>query len=120
MYEMIRDILQWLQGRSDRDSELVRAGLDSLNAALYATKRYTELGSAAGGADRATELGLAELWAKAATDLREAHNDLAVRLNDKARFWSDNERWDNAKIVEKRIELASLEDAVAELIRVRG
>ncbi len=115
MYEFIKDALLWMQGRSDRHSEKVDAGLRSLMAAILATKKYEEF-HAETDRDREKEYLLADLWAKAAADMRVANNDLALRLGDKSRYWSEPVQWNEEVRAAKRIKLMSLEDEVRQLL----
>jgi len=116
VYELIKDFLDWIQERSDRRSDAVDAGLRAMQSAIIATKKYEE-STQDGENNRDEEFRLAELWADAAAKIRNANNELAVRMNEKSRYWSDSEKWSREDIISKRIQLMDLEDEVAILIR---
>jgi hypothetical protein len=116
MYEIIKDLLGWIQGRADRNDEKVLSGLRSLMAAILATKKYEEF-HVDTAVNRQMEFELAELWAKAAVEMREINNDLAMRLGDKSRYWSEPVKWGEEMTVAKRIKLVSLDEEVQKLLK---
>jgi hypothetical protein len=93
------------------------AALIAINKALLETKRYLEESQGEGSFDRAQEYKLARLWADAATKARYASGDLAHRLNAKSLYWSEEFKWSSAEVLERRIDLESIQDQVTELLK---
>src|SRR5713226_2738051 len=52
---------------------------------------------------------LVALWSEAALQVAELNGDLALRLRDKADYWSDPQRWDEEKVDQAGIRI----DAIA-------
>ena len=76
----------------DEDEKKDQA-LAAINKALLETKRYLERHESKKAAARKVEFHLAELWADAAAKARYASNEIAIRLNNKSLYWSDNLKW---------------------------
>lgn len=112
----LQNLLAWFQKHSGVKGEKKDIALHAMNKALLATKKYLEEKGPEGSTDRAREFALAELWADAATKARHASGELAARLNDKSQYWSEPLKWSREEVLLKRIDLASVQHEVKQLL----
>lgn len=87
-----------------------------MNKALIATRKYIEECGTTGAIDRGREFELSELWADAATKARHASGDLASRLSDKSQYWSEPLKWSREEVLQKKIDLWSVQNEVKKLL----
>ena len=97
----------------DEKKDLVLA---AINKALLETKKYQEQTGGGKNTDREREFELAGLWADAATKARYANNEIAMRLQDKSLFWSEDLKWSRDEVLARKIDLDSMQSIVAELL----
>jgi hypothetical protein len=116
-YTPIKDFLGWLGDRAKTADAEVDSALRALQTAVVETKRYEEQSKKSGKADRDAEFNLATLWNTAAASARKANNDLAMRLGEKARYWSDETKWSPEEIQKSRISLVSIESEISTLLK---
>ena len=110
----LQGLLTYFQEDHRVREEKKDAALLAIKTALIESRKYVEL---SGGCDREKEYDLAQLWADAAVKARHASQDLAERLNDKSAYWSGNLEWSREEVLARRIDFASVEAAVNELLR---
>jgi hypothetical protein len=48
---------------------------------------------------------------------RHASEELAIQLEDKSKYWSDNIEWSREEILGKKIDFPSIEKQIDELLR---
>lgn len=115
----LQGLLTYFQRDRHVRDEKRDAALLAIKTALIESRKYVELSSGESGRDREKEYVLAQLWADAAVKARHASQDLAERLNDKSAYWSENLKWSREEVLARRIDFASVEVAVNELLRQR-
>ena len=93
------------------------AALLAMKKALIESRKYVEFSEGKNCFDREKEYELAQLWADAAVKVRYASEDLAMRLNDKSAFWSDQFKWSRKEILERRIDFDSVEASINDLLQ---
>jgi len=93
------------------------SALLAISNALTETKKYIEFNNGEKCADREQEYKLSQLWADAAVKSRYAAGDLAQRLQDKSLYWADNFEWSRDEVLERKIDLESVEKQVQELLK---
>jgi hypothetical protein len=93
------------------------AALLAIKKALIESRKYVELSDGESCFDREKEYDLSQLWADAAVKARYVGRDLALRLNDKSAYWSEEFKWSREEVLARRIDFASVEAAVNELLR---
>ena len=116
-YAPIKDFIDFVIQRGAAKDEAVGEALRAIRAAILATKEYEERSNGQKCFDRVAEFELSKMWGEASDKARKANNDLALRLNAKVRYWSDQRQWTPDEINSHRISLASFEDALDELLR---
>lgn len=89
--------------------------LRAIQEALLETKKYIEL--SAGNENREREFDLAKLWADAAVKARHASEELAIRLNDKSKYWSQDFCWSEEEVLDKGIDFPTIEKQLDELLK---
>lgn len=111
----LQNLLGTFQAERHYKDDKKDLALTALNKALIETKKYLEQG---GGQciDRDREFELAGLWADAAAKARYASNEIAMRLQNKSLFWSENLKWSREEVLAKKIDLASIQKTVSELL----
>lgn len=60
---------------------------------------------------------MAQLWSDASVKARHASEELAIQLEDKSKYWSDNIEWSREEILGKKIDFPSIEKQIDELLR---
>src|SRR5688572_9786573 len=113
----LESLLSWFQKERHIKSDRKDTALIAMNKAIIATKRYIEESAGKKGSNRPTEYNLAELWADAATKARHASSELAARLNDKSKYWSDSLEWSDEEVLSKRIDLDSIHREITALLK---
>ena len=82
----------WLT-RQERQQDRDDAALRSVLTAVDATKLYLASLDRGESIDRTVEASLVDLWTTASVHIRRTDADLAVRLRDKADYWTNPENW---------------------------
>ena len=96
--------------RKERKQERDDAAVLSVLTAVNATKGYLARRKRGEGTDREVEANLVELWTAASVHIRRSDPDLAMRLQDKADYWTNPENWTANEVVQNGIQI----DAIAE------
>lgn len=60
---------------------------------------------------------MAQLWSDASVKARHASEELAIQLEDKSKYWSDNIEWSREEIIDKKNDFPSIEKQIDELLR---
>ncbi|MGC2696748.1 MAG: hypothetical protein WA738_13260 [Candidatus Angelobacter sp.] len=95
------------------------AALSAINTALIETKKYIEESDGKRSFNRSREYQLSQLWADAAAKARYASVDLSQRMQDKSLYWSDNLEWPRDVILDKGIDIDSIQTTVRDLLKQR-
>ena len=114
----LQNLLTWFQKNRMHKDEQKDAALGAINKALFASMKYVEEQRHNGASDRAREFELAELWANAAASVRHASSDLAMRLQDKSVFWSEEIKWSREEVLLKRIDFEAVQHEIKQLLKV--
>lgn len=112
----LQKLLETFQRERHYKDERKDAALHSINRALIETKRYIEESEEVETVDRRQEYQLAQLWSEASVKARHASEDLAVRLQDKSAYWSDQVKWSREEVLTKRIDLDTIQQEVLDLL----
>lgn len=112
----LQNLLGTFQAERHYKDDKKDLALTAINKALLETKKYLEQGGGDQCIDREREFELAGLWADAATKARYASNQIAMRLQNKSLFWSDNLKWSREEVLAKKIDLDSIQKTVSELL----
>ena len=115
----LQNLLGTFQSERHYRDEKKDAALSAINAALIETKKYIEESDGKRNFSRAREYHLSQMWADAATKARYASADLSVRMQDKSLYWSDNLDWPQDVILDKGIDINSIQKAVNDLLKER-
>jgi hypothetical protein len=113
----LQNLLGTFQVERHYQDEKKDTALLAINTALIETKKYIEESDANGSIDRAREYQLSQLWADAAAKARYANADLATRMQDKSLYWSDNLEWPEDAILDKGIDIDSIQKTVKDLLK---
>ena len=113
----LQNILSTFQSERHYTDERKDAALLAINKALIETRRYIEESGGAKCSDRKREYELSELWAEAATKARYANQELAYRLQDKSLYWSETFEWSRSEVLERKIDLESIQEQVRNLLK---
>ncbi len=116
--------LQGLLGYFQKNREMDNAGhryeeeqrqecLHAMYAALIATMRYQELNQS----DRAMELELSQLWATVAIKSRTYFRESLPMFEEKARYWLEQIKWPDNVVIERGIDLKTMEAHISQLMR---
>ncbi len=111
----LQGLLNTLQTERHYQDDKKDEALLAIQKALLETKKYIEISG--GDEDRIKEYELAELWSSASIKSRHASEELAARLNDKSRYWSDNIVWSREEVLEKEIDFPSIEKQLNNLLK---
>ena len=102
--EILSGVGLWLTRREraqDRDDAAIRSVLSAVNA----TKQYLASLERGEGSNRDTEANLVVLWTTASVHIRRTNADLAVRLQEKAEYWTNPENWYGDESTENSIQI---------------
>lgn len=105
----LKGLLNTFQKERHYKDDKKDAALLAIQAALLQTRRYIEKSGGDKSFDRDEEYRIASLWAEAAVKARHVSSDVALRLNDKSTYWSDRFEWSREEVIERAIDLASIE-----------
>lgn len=112
----LQNLLGTFQAERHYKDEKKDAALSAINVALIETKKYIEESNGQRHFDRAREFQLSKLWADAATKARYASSELSIRMQNKALYWSDNFDWPDEVVLDKGIDLDSIQQTVLGLL----
>jgi hypothetical protein len=112
----LQNLLGTFQAERHYKDERKDQALTAINKALLETKQYIEKSASGKRSSRKVEYRLAELWADAAMKSRYASGDIAVRLQNKSLFWSGDLKWSREEVLEKQIDLDSIQKVVKGLL----
>lgn len=113
-FEPLTELLNVFQSERHHKDGKKDEALQAIYSALIETKKYVELSS--GVENREKEYELAQLWAKASIKARYASEELAGRLGDKSKLWSDSVKWSREEILSKEIDFQSIENTLTSLL----
>jgi hypothetical protein len=119
LFGPLQNLLGTFQTERHYKDEKMDAALLAINKALIETKRYQESCEGTNCFDRDQEYALSQLWAEAATKSRYASGDLAARLQNKALYWSEEFKWSREEILNKQIDIDSIQEQVQDLLKKR-
>lgn len=112
----LQGLLTYFQKDRNVRDEKKDSALLAIKKALIESRMYVELSESEYCFDRKKEYELSQLWADAAVKARHASQDLAERLNDKSAYWAQKFKWSRKEVLARRIDFASVEAAVDELL----
>jgi hypothetical protein len=115
----LQNLLGSFQAERHYKDEKKDAALSAINTALIETKKYIEESEGKRNFNRAREYQLSQLWADAATKARYASADLSLRMQDKSLYWSDNLELPRDVILDKGIDIDSIQKTVNDLLKER-
>ncbi len=96
--------------RAERKKERDDAAVRSVLTAVNTTKLYLARRERGEPIDRESEAKLVELWTSASVHIRRTDSDLANRLQAKADYWTNPDRWSNEEIVNNGIQIDKIAD----------
>lgn len=96
--------------QNERKQERDDAAVKSVLTAVNTTKRYLARRKRGEPIDRDAEAELVRLWTTAAVHIRRTDSDLAMRLQNKAEYWTNPENWTQDEVVSNGIHI----DKIAE------
>ncbi len=102
--EALNGVGLWIT-RSERKQERDDAAVRSVLTAVNTTKRYLARRERGEPIDREAEAELVELWTAASIHIRRTDPDLAIRLQDKADYWTNPENWTVEEIADNGIRI---------------
>lgn len=102
--------------RHFKDNQMDEALL-AINNALVESKKYIEIFKRKDNVDREKEYELARLWSEASVKARHASKELAKRLNDKSKYWSETIKWSREEVISKKIDFYSIEKQIRKLLK---
>jgi hypothetical protein len=91
--------------RNERKQERDDAAVQGVLTAINTTKRYLARRERGEPIDRKVEAELVELWTAASVHVRRTDVGLAMRLQDKADYWTNPENWTAEEIVNNGIQI---------------
>jgi hypothetical protein len=103
--------------RKERKDERDDAAVRSVLIALNTTKTYIARRDRGEAIDRDAEAKLVDLWTAAAVQIRRSDPDLAVRLQQKAEYWTNPENWTEEEVRENRIQIDQIAEEATKLLR---
>ena len=106
----------WIM-RKERKDERDDAAVRSVLTALNTTKSYIARRVRGEAIDRRSESKLVHLWTSAAVQIRRSDSDLAVRLQQKAEYWTNPENWTEQEVRENRIQIDEITAEATKLLR---
>ncbi|RRC97696.1 hypothetical protein EHS89_16070 [Amphritea balenae] len=110
----LQGLLSTLQSERHYKDKNTDEALLAIKSALLQTKKHIELGGHE--RDRAKEYELAELWSEASIKARRANIPFADALNEKSRYWEDQEVWEEDQAIAKGIKFSQIEGQLDELL----
>lgn len=117
LFSPLQSLLGTFQSERHYQDDKKDAALMAINKALIETKRYIENCDRTGHPDRNQEYNLSQLWSDAATKARYARAVLAERLQNKALYWSEDLKWSSEEVLNKQIDIDSIQEQVQSLLR---
>jgi hypothetical protein len=115
----LQNLLGTFQAERHYQDEKKDAALSAINTALIETKKYIEESEGKKNFNRPREYQLSQLWSDAATKARYASADLSLRMQDKSLYWSDNLELPRDLILDKGIDIDSIQKTVNDLLKER-
>ncbi len=115
--EPLQNLLAWMQKERHLKDQQKDEALVAINSAILATKKYIELSGGEKCHDRNSEYELAQMWSHAAIKARHASQELAVRLQDKSAYWSDQFEWSADEVLKRQIDLDGIQEQIRGLLR---
>jgi hypothetical protein len=103
--------------RKERKDERDDAAVRDVLIALNTTKTYIARRDRGEAIDRDAEAKLVDLWTAAAVQIRRSDPDLAVRLQQKAEYWTNPENWTEEEVRENRIQIDQIAEEATKLLR---
>ena len=113
----LQGLLTTFQSERHHKEKQQDEALIAIQKALIATRQYIELSDGVKCADREKEYEISQLWAEASVKSRHASEDLAMRLNDKSLYWSDNIEWSSQEVMDKGITLEEMQLQVESMLK---
>jgi hypothetical protein len=113
----LQNLLGTFQAERHYRDEKKDAALLAINTALIETKKYIEESEGKKNFSRAREFQLSQLWSEAATKARYANAALALRMQDKSLYWSDQLEWPEDIVSGKEIDIDSIQNTVNDLLK---
>lgn len=117
LIERLIAILPAIAKLSKEKRELADNALNAISIALNETSLYLVYIRDAGGSDRSREEQLARYWAAAAVPVRHLDRELAEMCQYKSEIWTNPDNWNLEKIAQYGIDINSVRDKYAELLR---
>jgi hypothetical protein len=116
LFSPLQSLLGTFQSERHYQDDKKDEALMAINKALIETKRYIERCDRTGCSDRDQEYNLSQLWSDAATKARYASAGLAERLQNKALYWSEDLKWSSEEVLNKQIDIDSIQEQVQTLL----
>lgn len=110
----LQGLLSRLQSERHYRHKNTDEALLAIKSALLQTKKHIELSGSV--RDRAKEYELAELWSQASIKARRANIPFALALDEKSRYWEDQEVWAEDQAVAKGIKFSQIEGQLDDLL----
>jgi len=113
--EVLNGVGLWIT-RKERKQERDDAAVRSVMTALNTTKRYLASRERGEPIDREAEAELVELWTAASVHIRRTEPGLAMRLQDKAEYWTNPENWTDEEIADNGIRIEDIAEKARRLL----
>jgi hypothetical protein len=110
-------LLEMLGGERRHHRELTTKALSAINAAVVATRKYEAAADERKRRDKVHEAELGGLWQDAAIATREVNMAIAMRLQDKSALWFNSFEWSPAEMSARKVDWASIQRQIEELMR---
>ena len=107
--DVLNGVGLWIT-RKERKQERDDAAVQSVLTAVNTTKRYLARRDRGESIAREAEAELVKLWTAASVQIRRTDPDLAVRLQNKAEYWTNPENWTDEEVARNGIQI----DKIAE------
>ena len=105
--EALSGVGLWIT-RRERQQDRDDAAVGSVLTAVNATKSYLARRERGEPIDRQAEGELVTLWTTASVHIRRTDADLALRLQEKAEYWTNPGNWSDDDIVHNRIRIGDI------------
>lgn len=117
LLEFLKALQKRRHAKEEKQEDKIDEALEAIYKDLIATKKYikTSEGQNCGEIDQ--EMKLATLWSEASVKTRHVNDKLALQLNDKHLYWSDDVKWSRKEVLAKKIDLDSIQKQVESLLR---
>jgi len=116
MLERLNEIVGRDRDESPQQDDTYDYAVTSLRRALNETEIYYGTWREANQRDRQKEEELSRMWLEVARELRSVDPELSKRCELKARYWADPVGWSSEQLMDLKITIQEMHDALDELL----